>query len=155
MPIDLESATSNLSEQTKRLQIALYYTFDDEDKAKRMINGSYFDLYLIKAKFSSSNVYGAFILFLNIPNLRVANIYSIISRSFEVADIKTNQDWHSFEGRLVEIVKKGDFDEEMTSNVKETLAKSLNMQEVDQLSKLLEQDNGIAINHNFQKFFSA
>ena len=154
MPIDLESAASSLSEQTKKLQIALYYTFNDEEKAKKMINGTYLDLYLIKAKFSTSNFYGAFVLFLDISNSKVASIYSIISRSFEVADIKTNQDWRSFEARLVDLVKKGEFDEEITSKVNETLAKSLKLQEIDQLSKLIEQDNGIAVNHHFQKFFS-
>ncbi|MCL1864984.1 MAG: hypothetical protein FWF73_04155 [Spirochaetes bacterium] len=154
MPIDLESAASNLSEQTKRLQIALYYTSGDDEKAKKMINGTYLDLFLIKAKFSSSSVYGAFIIFLNIPNLRVENIYSIISRSFEIADIKTTQTWRNFEDRLVDTAKKGDFDEVMTAKVNEALAKSLNMQEIDQFSQLIDQDNGIAVSHNFQKFFS-
>jgi len=154
MPVDLEAATSNLSEQTKKFQIALYYTFGDEDKAKKMINGAYLDLYLIKGKFSSSNIHGAFIIFLDIPHLRIVNIYSIISRSFEVAEIKTSQDWHGFEHYLVDIVKKGDFDTVITSKVNEALLKSLNMQEISQLLHLLEQDNGIAVNHHFQKFFS-
>ena len=154
MPIDLESAASNLSEQTKRLQIALYYTFGDEDKAKKMINGSYLDLYLIKAKFSSSSVYGALIIFLNIPNLRVVHVYSIISRSFEVAEIKTTQEWRNFESRLVDINRKGDLDADLTANVNETLSKSLNVQEITQLLQLIDQDNGAALNHNLQKFFA-
>ena len=153
MPVDLESAASSLSEQTKKLQIALYYT-DDDDKAKKMVSGSFLDLYLIKGKFSSSNVYGAFVIFLNFVNLRVANVYSIISRSYEIAEIKTNQEWRTFEARLVEVVKKGDFDEVMTSKVNEILTKSMGMQEITQLSHLLDRDNGIAVNHNFQRFFS-
>jgi hypothetical protein len=91
---------------------------------------------------------------LNIPNLKVANIYSIISRSFEVAEIKTTQDWRSFEDRLLATARKEDFDDVMTSKVNDTLAKSLNMQEVTKFLQLLDKDNGIAVNHDFQKFFS-
>jgi hypothetical protein len=154
MPVDLNSATSNLSDKTKKFQIALYYTSGDEEKARKMVSGAYLDLCIIKGKFNSSNAYGAFIIFLSIPELRVVNIYSIISRSFELADIKTNQDWRAFEERLVQIAKKDDYDEVMSANVNETLAKSINMHEIDQILQLIDQDNGIAVNHNFQRLFS-
>ena len=78
MPSDLDSAANSLSEQTKKLQIALYYTFGDEDKAKKMVNGTYLDLYVIKGKFSSSSVYGAFVVFLNASHMLcgVGSVYS-------------------------------------------------------------------------------
>ncbi len=154
MPSDLDSAANSLSEQTKKLQIALYYTFGDEDKAKKMLNGSYLDLYVIKGKFASSSVYGAFIVFLNPTYLRVINAYSMLSRSFEVADIKTNQDWRTFEKQLVEISKKNGFDEGLTSKMKDSMGKALTIQEITKFAKLIEQDDGIAVNHNFQKFIS-
>jgi len=153
MSIDLKSAANNLSGQTKKFQIALYYT-DNEDRAKRMLNGSYLDLYLIKGRFSSSNIYGAFIIFLNIPNLRVANIYTAVSRSFELAEIKTNHDWYSFEQRLVEIAKKRDFDDVITSNVNESLLKSLTTEKINELLQSIEHGGGISLNHDFRQFFS-
>ncbi len=154
MPGDLDSAASNLSEQTKKLQIALYYTLGDEDKAKKMINGSYLDLFIIKGKFSSSSVYGGFIVFLNVAHLRIVSSYALISRSFEVSDIKTNQDWRNFEKQLVEISKQSGYDEAMTSKMKDAMAKALTIQEVTKFAKLIEQDDGIATNHNFQKFIT-
>jgi len=154
MPSDLDSAANSLSEQTKKLQIALYYTFGDEDKAKKMVNGSYLDLYAVKGKFSSSSVYGAFIVFLNPSLFRVINSYSMISRSFEISDIKTTQDWRNFEKQLVEISKKNGFDEAMTSKMKDSMGKALTIQEITKFAKLIEQDDGIAVNHNFQKFIS-
>jgi len=151
---DLDTAASNLSEQTKKLQIALYYTYGDEEKAKQMINGSYLDLYVVKGKFSSSSVYGAFILFMNIPYLKLMNSYSIYSKSFEVSDIKTNQDWRNFEKDLINYSKKSGFDEGMTAKIKDSVNKALTIQEITKFSKLIENDDGIAINHNFQKFIS-
>lgn len=154
MPSDLESAANSLSEQTKKLQIALHYTFGDEEKAKKMVNGSYLDLYAIKGKFSSSSVYGAFIVFLNTSYMRVVSSYSMISRSFEIADIKTNQDWRNYEKQLVEISKKSGFDEAMTSKMKDSMGKALTITEITKFGKLIEQDDGIAVNHNFQKFIA-
>ncbi|HNX23763.1 MAG TPA: hypothetical protein PKG60_06915 [Spirochaetota bacterium] len=154
MPSDLESAANSLSEQTKKLQIALHYTFGDEEKAKKMLNGTYLDLYAVKGKFSSSSVYGAFIVFLNTSYIRVVNSYSLISRSFEISDIKTNQDWRNFEKQLVEISKKTGFDEAMTSKLRDSMNKALTIQEITKFAKLIEQDDGIAVNHNFQKFIS-
>jgi len=154
MPSDLDSAANSLSEQTKKLQIALYYTFGDEDKAKKMLNGSYLDLYVIKGKFASSSVYGAFIVFMNTAYLRVVNSYSMLSRSFEVSDVKTTLDWRTFEKQLVEISRKNGFDEALTAKMKDSMGKALTIQEITKFAKLIEQDDGIAVNHNFQKFIS-
>ncbi len=154
MPSDLETAANTLSEQTKKLQIALYYTFGDDDKAKKMVNGTYLDLYVIKGKFSSSSLYGAFIVFLNTTYLRVASSYAMISKSFDVSDIKSNQDWRNFEKQLVEMSKKSGYDESMTSKIKDSMNKALTIQEITKFSKLIEQDDGIAVNHYFQKFIS-
>lgn len=154
MPGDLDSAANNLSEQTKKLQIALHYTFGDEDKAKKMVNGTYLDLYVVKGKFSSSSVYGSFIIFLNPVYLKVMNSFSILSRSFEISDIKTTQDWRNFEKQLVEISHKSGYDESMTSKMKDSMNKALTIQEITKFARLIEQDDGIAVNHNFQKFIS-
>jgi len=154
MPGDLDSAAGNLSEQTKKLQIALHYTLGDEEKAKKMVNGSYMDLFVVKGKFSSSSVYGAFIVFVNVALLRVVNSYSMISRSFEVSDVKTNQDWRTFEKQLVEISKQSGYDEAMTSKMKDGMGKALTIPEITKFTKLIEQDDGIAANHSFQKFIT-
>jgi len=154
MPDDLDSAASNLSEQTKKLQIALHYTLGDEDKAKKMVNGSYLDLFIIKGKFSSSSVYGGFLVFLNIAHLRIVSSYVLVSRSFEVSDIKTSQDWRNFERQLVEISKQNGYDEAMTSKMKDGVAKALTIQEVTKFARLIEQDDGIATNHSFQKLIT-
>jgi len=154
MPSDLDSAANSLSEQTKKLQIALYYTFGDEEKAKKLVNGSSLDLFVIKGKFSSSSVYGAFLVFLNYEYLRVVNSFAMISRSFEISDIKTNQDWRNFERQLVDISQKNGYDEAMTSKMMDSMGKALTIQEITKFSKLITQDDGITVNHSFQKFIS-
>lgn len=155
MPNDLEAAANSFSEQARKHQIALYYTMGDDDKAKKMVTGDYTDLYVIKGKFSSSSVYGAFIVFLNTVYQKAMHTYIILTRSFDLVDMKTSRDWRSFERLLLETSKKGEHDEVFSGQVRENIIKGFTMQEIANLSKLLEQDNGIAINHFLQKFISA
>lgn len=154
MPNELEAAASNFSEQSKKNQIALYYTMGDQDKAKKMVTGGYSDLYVIKCVFSSSSVYGGFIVFINTVYLKAVSGYIIITRSFDLVDIKTTKDWRAFERLLLDAAKKGEHDEVFSNQVKDGLIKALTIQEISNLSKLLDQDNGIAINRYMQKFIS-
>jgi hypothetical protein len=152
MSNDLESAASNFSEQSKKLQIAMYYTYDDQDKSKKMLAGSYLDLYVIKGRFSSSSVYGAFLLFINYEYLKIMHTYTIVSRSYETSEIKTSKDWRNFEREMISIANTGDFDEAFTGQLKEFLNKGLNVKELTTMVRLLEQDDAIALNHDFQRF---
>lgn len=152
MSNDLESAASNFSEQSKKLQIAMYYTYDDQDKARKMLAGSYLDLYAIKGSFSSSSVYGAFLIFVNTVYLKIMHSYTIVSRSYETSEVKTSRDWRNFERELAGIANSGDFDDGFTAQLKEYLNKGLSIKELTKMMKLIEQDDAIALNHDFQRF---
>jgi hypothetical protein len=154
MSNDLESAASSFSEQSRKLQIAMYYTYGDDEKSKKMLSGAYLDMYVFKGRFSSSSVYGAFLLFFNTAYLKLMHIYTIVSRSYETSEIKTSKDWRNFEKEIVEISKAGDFDEGFSGELKEYLAKGLNLKELTKILKLLEQDDAIAVNHEFQRFLT-
>ncbi len=154
MSSDLESAASNFAEQSKKHQIALYYTMGDEEKAKKMVTGGYSDLYVIKCSFSSSSVYGAFIVFINTVYIKPVHGFIIVTRSFDLVDLKTTKDWRTFERQIVEASNKGEHDEVFSNQLKDGLLKALTLQELSNLLKLLEQNNGIAINHYLQKFIS-
>lgn len=154
MSNELDAAASNFSEQSKKHQIALYYTMGDQDKAKKMVTGGYTDLYVIKCIFSSSSVYGGFIVFINTVYLKPVSGYIVVTRSFDLVDVKTTKDWRAFERQLVESAKKGEHDEIFSNQVRDGLIKALTLQEISNLSKLLDQDNGIAVNRYMQKFIS-
>lgn len=154
MPNELEAAATNFSEQSKKHQIALYYTMGDQDKAKKMVTGGYTDLYVIKCIFSSSSVYGGLIVFLNPVLLKAVSGYITVTRSFDLVDVKTIKDWRTFERLLVESAKKGEHDEIFSNQIKDGLLKALSIQEISNFSKLLEQNNGIAVNRYMQKFIS-
>ncbi|HOP63646.1 MAG TPA: hypothetical protein PK358_03850 [Spirochaetota bacterium] len=151
---ELETAATNFSEQAKKLQIALYYTHNDEEKSKKMLNDTYRDLVVLKGRFSSASVYGAFIIFVNSVYLKVVNSFFIVSRSFELADLKTSIDWRNFEKQLDDVQKKGGGDDIFAAQVKENIARNLNFQELTKLFKLIELNDAIAVNHSFQKFLS-
>lgn len=151
---ELEAAASNFSEQAKKLQIALYYTHNDEDKAKKMLNDAYKDMIVLKGRFSSASVYGAFIIFINSVYLKVMNSFALVSKSFELADLKTAIDWRNFEKQLDLVLKKGGLDEVFTTQVRENISKNLTIQELTKLINLISINDAIAANHTFQKFLS-
>lgn len=155
MPNDLETAANNFSEQAKKHQIALYYTMGDDEKARKMVNGTYNDLYVIKCCFSSSSIYGSFLLFINTTYMKPVHVYIIVTKSFDLVDVKTTRDWRNFERQLYEVSKKGIHDEVFCNQLREGVTKALTFQEVSNLSKLVEQDNAIATTHYLQKFVSA
>ncbi len=154
MSNDLESAANNFSEQSKKLQIAMYYTYGDDDKARKMLTGSYLDLFVIKGRFSSSSVYGAFILFFNLDYFKLVHSYSIACRSDETGDVKTSKDWRNFEKEIFEINKAGNLDEVFKGEFSAHLNKIVNMKEFPKLIKLMGQDDGIAVNHEFQRLLT-
>lgn len=147
----LKTAVSGLSEQTKKLEIASYYTHGDFEKAKQMVAGTYRDIYAIKGKFSSSSMYGAFIIFFNNVWSSLAHIHAIVTHSFDINDIKTNIDWRIFEKEISDNLTRKEHDDVLTSHVKEELANGFTMQFGNELKRLLDSGDEITINHLFQK----
>jgi len=72
-----------------------------------MVSGSYKDLFVLKAKFSSFNSIGAFLFFSIIPLFFTREFICVSSRSFTVADIKTTLDWRTFERNIDEVRSEG------------------------------------------------
>jgi hypothetical protein len=147
-----DSAVSSFSEQTKKLEIATHYTFGDVEKAKQMVAGTYKDIYAIKARFSSSSINGAFLIFFNLHNNMVNSIYLILSHSYAVAEIKTNTDWKNFERLISDEMNQGEHDDVLGSQIKEAMVAGFTLQFNNDLKKLFESGDEIAMNRLFQKF---
>ncbi len=147
----LQSAVDSLSEQTKKLEIAKYYTHGDFENARKMVSGSYKDLYVIKGKFSSSSIYGAFLIFFNKVYLQLADYFGIISHEFSVDDIKTNTDWRIFEQEIDNNLKLKKHDDVLGNHLKEEINNAFTIQFGQDLRKLLDNNEGISVNHLFQK----
>ena len=79
----------------------------------------------------------------------------MVSRSFELADVKTLIDWRNFEKQLDGVSKKGGFDEGFSAQFKENISKGLTIQDMTKLLNLIEMNDAIGVNHNFQKFLAS
>jgi hypothetical protein len=149
---NLQSATDNLADQTRKLDIAAFYTSGDIDKARQMLAGSYKDLYAIKGKFSSSSVYGLFLIFFNHVNMTFNNrIYGIVSNSYVIDDVKTNQNWRSFEKQIEQLLKQGEHDDVLASQIRDELLRGLDFKFANEIKKVMQAGDEIALNHQFQK----
>ncbi|MFH0975586.1 MAG: hypothetical protein V1874_07355 [Spirochaetota bacterium] len=153
----MEKAVDSLTEQKKKLDISMYYTHQDADKAKQMASGTYKDLYVVKAKFSVSTTYGAFLFFFSIPYSSLIHSYAIMSHSYEVDDLKSNTGWRNFEENMISVNEHGGHDNEMTSKMKTELAQAFSTQKgasqrALELKKYLEANDQIAANNIIKKF---
>jgi RPA family protein len=154
----LKAASDLLSEQARKFDIAMYYTHSDSEKAKQMVAGTYKDLYAVKARFSSSSVYGAFLFFFNNIYNSVASAYVIVSNNFAVDDLKTNVDWRIFEKDIERFVGENDHDEVLRNQLKDAICSFFSMQigageqGARELSKLIQMEDPISVNRLMHRF---
>jgi hypothetical protein len=154
---DLDKAINTLSREKDKLDIALYYTHHDKEKAKDMVAGVYKDMFAVKAKFNASTTYGAFLIFFNIPYCSLTNSYEVMSPSYTVDDLKTKSIWRLFEEEIGKILKSGGHNNEMTMKLKDELANAFTLkigsdQRSSELKKFLEINDEISANRIIKKF---
>ncbi len=157
--VKLNKAIDSLGEEKKKFDIALYYTHNDNDKAKNMLSGIYKDLYVIKITFSASTIQGAILVFFNIPYSSVVNSFIVVSHSYSLNNLKTRMEWRMFEENINSVYQAGNNDNELSSKVREEISNAFTIkigtdQRVNELKKFLEHDDQIAINRMLKKLIS-
>ncbi len=146
-----EKAYQHLSEQTKKINIALHYTHGDMEKARQMVAGNYNDLYAIKVRFASSTMFGAFLLFFNHIYKFISGLTLILSPSYTLQNINPEWDWIIFEKEIAELMQKGDYDQVLAKTFRDKMIKSLDVVLLNELSRNIESKNEIAIDNIFRK----
>ncbi len=151
MSKELDSAVSSLSEQTGKIGIALHYAGGDMEKARAMVAGSYKDVYVLKARFASSSLYGALLVFYNgIYNKLIDSLVLVVS-TYMTKTIDTATDWRIFEKDILEALASGDHDTHFETLVKNRFYDSFNLSFCAELTRFLQSDNGIAVERSLQK----
>ena len=151
MADNLQSAANSLAEQTRKFDIATYYTNGDAEKAKQMVAGAFKDQYAIKGRFTSSSVYGAFLVFFNPAVLAPMSVYTIITKSFAAEDIKTSADWKIFESEITTLLSAGEHDQVMCNHAREEITAGMTLDFNKDIKKLFEINDAITVNHRFKK----
>jgi hypothetical protein len=147
----LETATGSLSDYTKKLDIAMFFTNGDEDRAKQMLAGNLEDVCVIKGRFSSTQSFGAFIAFFNRYYLTLNSVYPVITDSFELKDIKTSGSWKNFEKDLMNFISKNSYDDVLSKQFKSVFITSFTVNFATELKKLLDEKIEVDINRVFQR----
>ncbi len=157
MSDNINQAFDALSDQNKKLDIALYYTRGDQDKARDMISGVFKDLYVIKVTFSTSSNFGAFLIFFSIPYCMLVGSYSIVSGSYDVEEHKTSAGWKDFESGIEKMLKKGKTDYDLIRRLKDSMNQVFSVQlspsqRSAELKRLIEGNDQITISRLMSKF---
>jgi hypothetical protein len=151
MSKELDSAVNSLSEQTGKINIALHYAGGDMEKAKAMVAGSYKDVYVLKARFASSTLHGAFLVFYNgIYNKLIDSLVLVVS-TYMTKTIDTATDWKIFEKDILEVLSTGEHDTHFETLVKNRFYDGFNLSFCAELTRFLQSDNGIAVERALQK----
>jgi hypothetical protein len=151
MPDNLDTAAGSLSDFTRKLEIATFYANGDEERAKQIVAGTYKDFYAIKGRFASTTSYGAFIAFANINYLSMNSLFAVISTSFELKDIKTFDDWITYERDITEFQRNKEHDDVLARQFKNTFTGSFTYQFASELRKLVSEKKDMEINRLFQQ----
>ena len=151
MSNDINDAFQSLSDQTKKINIAQHYTHGDMDKARQMVSGAYRDLYVIKVRFSSSTLYGAFIVFFNHIYKHVAGVQIIVSPSYAVLNLDPSSEWQIYDREIKELLDQGDYDQVLVRSFRDKLNTMFSIVELNELSRYLESRNEIAIDNMLRK----
>jgi hypothetical protein len=147
----LDNAVNSLSEQTKKINIALFYTANDMDKAKQMVAGTYMDVLAIKIKFTSSSSYGAIIAFVNSAQYKFNDSFAVVSNDYLIANIDNRQDWKNFE-KDISSARANITDFRIIQDVKERFDRGFNASVCNAVIKLIEKNDLIQLSHILQKF---
>lgn len=151
MSEELDSAVNSLGEQTKKLNIALYYVNGDMAKAKQMVAGTYKDIYALKCNFTSSSLHGAFLIHYNYMSFKINNIFVAVGPSYTVQNIEAGDDWRVFEKEIQDYIDTGEQDDILGRSLRDKLTHSFSFLFIGDLNKYLKANNDISLNRMFQK----
>lgn len=148
---NLDNVMNNLSDQAKKYDIALYYTNGDQDKAKKMVANSYWDMVAIKAMFSSSSLFGAFILFFNLDFLRLEHSVFVISPDYQIQSLNFRDDWKNFEKEIMNS-RTSSASSRINSDFSEKFGKGFTLSLSKELGKNVKNNDMTQITHMLQRF---
>ncbi|HEY1406834.1 MAG TPA: hypothetical protein VF857_09510 [Spirochaetota bacterium] len=147
----LDTAVNSLSEQTKKINIALFYTGNDMDKAKQMVAGSFKDVLVLKLKFKSSSLYGAIIAFISVTHIKVIDSFFVASNDYLIDNIENSKDWKIFESEIASH-REGITDFRLILEIKDKFDRGFNGAVCNSVIKLSEKNDSIQLSHVLQKF---
>ncbi len=151
MSEELDSAVSSLSEQTKKMNIALHYVNGDMQKAKQMVAGSYKDLYVLKCSFTSSSLNGVFIIFYNHMQFKVINLFTLVAPSYSMKKINSHDEWVIFEKESHAFLASGENDDILSRTLRDKIFNSFSIMFITDLNRFLTNNEEISLNRLFQK----
>ena len=137
-------------EQVSDLEIALYFTGNNEEAAKEMVSGNYKDQYAVKGIFSSSSISGAFLIFFSLSIQSPTNTY-VVATTHPISGLDSEMDWLSFEKSIVDIYASGKLDGIKTGTVSSALSSGMTFSFNQDLKKIFESSDPVMINYRFKR----
>lgn len=146
-----DNAYSSLGDQAKKIDIALHYVGGDMDKAKKMVANSYLDAIAVKGKFSSSSLYGVFLLFFNKVYNTLEHALFAVSPDYQIESINNREDWKIFEKEIMN-ARNSSAASRVNNDFADKFHKGFTIAFSRDLAKLIDKNDSTQIIYVFQRF---
>ncbi len=146
-----DNAYSSLGDQAKKIDIALHYVGGDMEKAKKMVANSYQDVIAIKGKFSSSSLYGVFLLFFNKVYNSLEHALFAVSPDYQIESLNHRDDWRMFEKEIVN-ARNSSASSRVNNDFADKFHKGFTIVFSRELSRLMDKNDTTQILYVFQRF---
>ncbi len=124
----------------KKLKLAEELCNGDTETAKRLLQGEFHDVLIIKGRFkdSESTRYGLFLVVLSKLTVSILGNYSIISEYASVYQTTPLAPWRTFLDAIQREKGEIEYDEEMSSQFNNALKRFLEIKKIDQIIRWID-----------------
>lgn len=146
-----DNAYSSLGDQAKKIDIALHYVSGDMEKAKKMVANSYQDMVAMKGKFSSSSLYGSFLLFFNKYYGTLEHALFVVSPDYQLESMNNREDWKIFEKEIMTVRNAGSASR-VNNDFSDKFQKGFTLTFGKEIGRLIDKNDTTQIMYLFQRF---
>lgn len=136
----------------KKLQMAEKFCNGNTEKAKKILNGEFNDIIIIKGRFCDKNeeVFGLFLLFISRIFYRVTANFFIFTNYTVALQCKPILDWKTFLNKIEKETQNPEFDMKYNKNANNRLKEVLTIKEILPLLEWIESNKFQEITEKFE-----
>ncbi len=136
----------------KKLQMAEKFCNGNTEKAKKLLNGEFDDILIIKGRLSDEEeeVFGLFLLFISRVFYRVVVNFFILTNYTVALQCKPALDWKTFLNRIEKETQNPEFDLKLNQKVNDRLKELLTIKEIFPLLEWMENNKIREIKEKFE-----
>ena len=140
----------------KNFNLAEAFCNGDKEKAKKLLNGQFHDIIVIKGRFDSDDdeIYGFFLIFISRIFYSVVLNYTVFTNYTNALMNKPINDWKSFYNKISKVMQEKDRDLIKDKDLNQIIRKIISMKAVIGIIEDIDNNSIQTITNKFKEIFS-